>query len=425
MEIDQTVKHIANAQIRSIIDLSNATGRQQGVIKVNHNTFNVSVGEDGKVDVSFRGGWFNFWRKDSLDRMRAAMQMQYDQFRNAYDANVLRPDIVDTYEDQFSPAIKTVRNKTDAALDDRFGADAGRREIVLYGFSDVRDMVVDKLDQHNVNFTSIDYYNTQFGINPKTLSFDSLPGILDGIKSGTLKITGNDDGIVSREKLGRWGEFMHNNAGKLDIFSKIRQYQTAAENPRSFKKETGWVGEAARKGIDRMMEALVRKNIPGDEHRIYGSHKLTDKDITAISYFFQRMAELDGKAGVDERKQLMLEGLAYAGYREVDISFRDSLLRLATIVMRNMFFRQTSKLGLEFCKQEGTPVMFQWSNHEGVSLERSDKTIKNTWWKNDRDSVHNHYGATITFSEMRHVMRMQAAPEGDMLDLLKVYGMRV
>ena len=425
MEIDQTVKHIANAQISSIIDLSNATGRQKGVIKVNHNTFNVSVGNDGKVDVSFRGGWFNFWRKDSLNRMREAMQTQYDQFRNKYDANVIRPDIVETYEDQFSPAIKTTRSKTDAVLAKRFGADAGSREIVLYGFSDVRDMVVDKLAQHNVNFTSIDYYNAQFGIKPDTLSFDSLPGIIDGINNGTLKLIGNDDSIVSREKLERWGEFMHNNAGKLDIFSRIRQYKTAAENPKRFKNETGWVGEAARKGIDRMMESLVRKNIPGDEHRIYGSYKLTNKDITAISYFFQKMAELDGKASKEDREKLMLDGLAYAGYSEVELDFRDGLLRLATIVMRNMFFRQTSKLGLEFCKQEGTPVMFQWSNHEGVSLEGSDKTIKNTWWKNDRDSVHNHYGATITFSEMRHVMRMQAAPEGDMLDLLKVYGMRV
>lgn len=425
MNIDQTVKHIADAQIRSVIDLSNATGRQQGVIKVNHNTFNVRVGEDGKVDVSFRGGWFNFWRKESLDRMRVAMQTQYDKFRSTYDATVTRPDIVETYEDQFSPAIKTARNKTDAVLENRFGADADRQEIVLYGFGDVRDMVVDKLDQHNVNFTSIDYYNTQFGIDPKTLTFDNLPGILDDIKSGTLKVIDSGDDIVSRDKLERWGEFMHENAGKLDIFSKMRLYKTAAENPRRFKNETGWVGEAARKGIDRMMESLVRKNIPGDERRIYGSHKLTNRDITAISYFFQELAERKGRASEDERKQLMLEGLAYAGYKEVDLGFRDGLLRLATIVMRNMFFRQTSKLGLEFFKQEGTPVMFQWSNHEGVSLENSEKTITNTWWKDDRDSVHNHYGATITFSEMRHVMKMQAAPGGNMLDLLKVYGMRV
>ena len=48
MKIDQAVKRIADAQIRSVIDISNATGSQSGVIKVNHNTYNVSVGTDRK-----------------------------------------------------------------------------------------------------------------------------------------------------------------------------------------------------------------------------------------------------------------------------------------------------------------------------------------------------------------------------------------
>ncbi len=425
MKIDQTVKRIADAQIRSVIDISNATGSQSGVIKVNHNTYNVSVGTDGKVDVSFRGGWFNFLRKNSLDRMRKAMQTQYTQFKRDYDATVSRPDVYDSFEDQFSPAVKTARNGTDAVITNRFGADAEHQEVVLYGFGDVREMVADKLEQRNVNFTSIDYYNNQFGIDPKTLSFDTLPGILDGIKNGTLKIVDGTDNIVPREKLERWGRFLHDHAGKIDIFAKIRQYKTAAENPRAFKRETGWVGEAARKGIDRMMESLIRKNIPGDTLRIAGEYMLADKDITALSYFFQELAARDGKASKDELKALIMEGLGYAGYESTSPEFVEDLLSIATKVMRNMVFRQTSKLGLEFFKQEGTPVMFQWSNHEGVSLENCEKTITNTWWKNERDSVHNHYGATITFSEMRHVMKMQAAPDGNPPDILKVYGMRV
>jgi hypothetical protein len=34
MKIDQTVNRIADAQFRSVVDLSNATGKQSGVIKV-------------------------------------------------------------------------------------------------------------------------------------------------------------------------------------------------------------------------------------------------------------------------------------------------------------------------------------------------------------------------------------------------------
>ena len=59
MRIDQTVQHIADSNIRSIIDLSNAEGAQKGIIRAGGNTYNVTVSENGKVNVSFKGGWFN------------------------------------------------------------------------------------------------------------------------------------------------------------------------------------------------------------------------------------------------------------------------------------------------------------------------------------------------------------------------------
>ena len=62
MRIDQTVRHIADSNIRSIIDLSNAEGSQKGIIRAGGNTYNVTVSENGKVNVSFQGGWFNFLR---------------------------------------------------------------------------------------------------------------------------------------------------------------------------------------------------------------------------------------------------------------------------------------------------------------------------------------------------------------------------
>ena len=77
MRIDQTVQHIADSSIRSIIDLSNAEGSQKGIIRAGGNTYNVTVSENGKVNVSFKGGWFNFLRKDSLQRMQARMQTDY------------------------------------------------------------------------------------------------------------------------------------------------------------------------------------------------------------------------------------------------------------------------------------------------------------------------------------------------------------
>lgn len=425
MKIQQDVNHIANADLRSIVDLSNATGRQEGLIKVNHNVYRITIGQGDRVNVQFEGGHFNSWRQDSLNRMQAAMQEQYDKFKTAYNAAAERPALYDDFEGQFSPAVKWTRDATEAALDRRFGEDAGGREVVLYGYHDVRTQVADKLEEHKVVPTSIDYYNQLCGIDPGELTFGTLPGILEDIRNGTLKAKVDPYGNVSRFGSIKWALFLHDHSQKVDIFAKIRQYKTAAENPKMFKKETGWVGEAARKGIDAMMEALVRKNIPGDQLRIWGSHKIDARDVTAISYFFQKLADRDGKASTEELKELMLEGLGYAGFEQVLPAFRDALLELATTVMRNMVFRQTSKLGLEFFRQEKIPVMFQWSNHEGVSLADNKNALRNTWWKDPSDSIHNHYGATITHSEMRHVMKMQAAPKGGKLDLIQVNGMKV
>lgn len=424
MKIQQDVNHIANADLRSIVDLSNATGRQEGLIKVNHNVYRITIGKGG-VDVQFEGGLFNSWRQRSLDRMRDAMQEQYAKFKTAYKTAADRPDFAEDFEGQFSPAVKWTRDATEAALDRRFGEDAGHREVVLYGFHDVRIQVADKLENHNLVPTSIDYYNQLCGIDPGELTFATLPGILDDIRNGTLQTKVDPHGNVSRFGPTKWATFLRDHSQKVDIFAKIRQYKTAAANPRMFKRETGWVGEAARKGIDAMMEALVRKNIPGDQLRLQGSHKIDDRDVTAISRFFQLLADRDGRATTEELKDLMLQGLAYAGFDQVLLAYRDALLDLAQTVMRNMVFRQTSKLGLEFFRQEKIPVVFQWSNHEGVSLENNQNALQNTWWKDPADSIHNHYGATITHSEMRHVMKMQASPNGRKLDLIKINGMKV
>ena len=424
MKIQQDAKHIAEANIRNFIDLSNATGRQEGLIKVNHNVYKISVGKTGRVDVRFEGGCFNFMRQRSLDRMREAMQAQYDRFKADYQAAAERPALYEDFEGQFSPALKWSRDATDAALEKRFGEDAGGREVVLYGYHDVRTTVADKFEDHNATPTSIDYYNKLCGIDPATLDFETLPGILDGIRNNTLQAKVPEEANIPRFRSLQWAHFLHENAGKVDIFAKIRHYKTAAENPKMFKKETGWVGEAARKGIDAMMEALVRKNIPGDELRVL-NHPLDARDVTALSHFFQQLAARDGRATKEELGTLMLQSLGYAGYPQTTLDYRDALLEVATKVMRNMFFRQTSKLGLEFCRQEKIPVLFQWSNHEGVSLGNNDTALLDTWWKDPRDSIHNHYGATITHSEMRHVMKMQAAPKATKLDLMKVTGMQV
>ena len=107
-------QHIADSNIRSIIDLSNAEGSQKGIIRAGGNTYNVTVSENGKVNVSFKGGWFNFLRKDSLQRMQAHMQTDYDNFKASYAASTTRKPAASTEDDLYSPAMKTARDATGA-----------------------------------------------------------------------------------------------------------------------------------------------------------------------------------------------------------------------------------------------------------------------------------------------------------------------
>jgi hypothetical protein len=73
--------------------------------------------------------------------------------------------------------------------------------------------------------------------------------------------------------------------------------------------------------------------------------------------------------------------------------------------------------------------VFQWSTFQGISLEKADNEINNKWWKNDKSSIGDQYGAPITYSEMRHVLKMEKTQENEppdrRLNLTKVYGLKV
>ena len=448
MRIDQDVKHIAGADIHSVLKLSNPAGKTEGVIKVNHNYYKISVGENGELSVKTANSWWrcNFFRKKSLNRMRDAMQAQYDTFRTAY-GNALKPavqndDVIamgipenDGQNDNqpITNAMQTVTDRTDSAIDKLEGE--GVREIALYGFSQVRERAGAKLTARNVNFTLIDDYNTACGLTSDYVGATSLQRTIDSIRSGELKINSDGKSAIPEEKLQKWAAFLQRNAGKLDIFAKIISYQQAEDNPKANRKKGGWIGEAARNGYWNTLRAIVKKNIPGSARTTEFGHKLVDKDIEAIATAISTLAAYAVKgeplADRERYRNLILKCVTdVAGYKGQEAENVAKELEWVTdMVLCNMFFRQTSKLGLDFFKEEGIPVMFQWSTHEGISLEKATNELGDKWWKNDNSSIQDHYGATITFSEMRHVQKMEAQQKNDPLNappqIAKVYGIEV
>lgn len=88
------------------------------------------------------------------------------------------------------------------------------------------------------------------------------------------------------------------------------------------------------------------------------------------------------------------------------------LFNLFRNVLSYAFFRQTSKLGLEFFRNKGTPVMFQFADYAGKSyLGREDDLRRPEAWRNgeDTDEFRQTGGSPITNSEMRRAMKINSA----------------
>jgi hypothetical protein len=65
-----------------------------------------------------------------------------------------------------------------------------------------------------------------------------------------------------------------------------------------------------------------------------------------------------GVVSDDDQEGILYTALCLAGYKENEITsnLMTELSRLSGTILRNMFFRQTSKLGLDFFRQRGVPV---------------------------------------------------------------------
>ena len=78
-----TVDHIVNVSFKDHFLSTKEAAPKNGLIQVNHNTFDVTF-VDGKVNAKFTSGnWFtNFFRSKTLTRFTQTLQAQYDSWVN-------------------------------------------------------------------------------------------------------------------------------------------------------------------------------------------------------------------------------------------------------------------------------------------------------------------------------------------------------
>jgi hypothetical protein len=183
---------------------------------------------------------------------------------------------------------------------------------------------------------------------------------------------------------------------RFDMFKRIQILEQIAngENPKGATEGMkAKVKASGASGLDVKIGDLLRKNSDELNRDIRNAGGIKSDAGQQILDQAVENAKRIAKMDIDERmRHLARPGNAY--------------LRDASAIH---YFRNTSKLGLEFFGQQRIPVAFWLQDPDGKTLN-SRRMLQN-------EARNEHYAEgfnkAITFSEMCHVMRMKAKGEGD------------
>ena len=185
------------------------------------------------------------------------------------------------------------------------------------------------------------------------------------------------------------------------LFSYMHQDPNAVDGN---EKTTGWKA-AFRRNPQEALKQFVLKNLP------YGSGKVTDAEADFLAGKLNKFIEFynNGKGTPQQRKDYInhlfkAEKWQLPGSKQTP----ESLRGLFENVIIYSTFRQTSKLGIDFFREQNVPVMFQFSDNKGKSLEGEGnaRITGENFWKNNESGENG--GSSITNSELRHINRILA-----------------
>ncbi len=248
------------------------------------------------------------------------------------------------------------------------------KQIATYGGTQARDRMIAELKVaatgNPAKFVTIDEYNACLGLSANSNAEDFRQLIQD-IREGNLedRIEHNlgeiesfagdyisqgmsrEEAIdVQKSKVKEWASFLTKNVDRIDVFANVL------------------------KQSDSELRAQITKNYNSTEANRIDPEKIRNAAQKAVS------------------------GQALTVGRGGDIG---------SGIFVTEFFRQTSKLGLEFFAEQGVPVVFAYNSLDNSGSVMDVRAIKTTPWKEGgyRDGQGS-FNEGITYSEMRHVERL-------------------
>ena len=389
-----------------------ATPFKDATIRVGKDAFRVSFAGDGNVSVSFATtSFFHLFqgsRKTAVcDRIQELVALHAQTSLPTLTAGLAKAVSTTAFRDNVE---RTMREEKG-----RIGQAAGGK-LAHYGFSDVRIQAAGIIDKASVGRNG-KYVLTQQLINDYNESI-GLPGTLDQASETIAFVRDNDQGKwkysralaggISAEDQAAWGAFLKGH--DIDLFSKIRKARAEAAGG----KTTGWAGEIARQGLKGAVLDLVRKNL---DPRVIRPNPDVNFVLNAVADAVIETVDTDfaglDRAGIAARLREIVARHAPRG-RE----------NLAQAVFNNAattaFWRQTSKLGLDFFKARGETVVFEWTTFDGAKTHGAE--LDDKWWKRPDEDVRDRFGVAVTNSEMRHLQGTKYAEKLGAGRVVKIEG---
>lgn len=369
-----------------------ATPFKDATIRVGKDAFRVSFAGDGGVSVSF--ATTSFFHLFQGARKTAVREQIQALVRERSELGSLAEDIGKVV------AVTGFRDNVERMLC-REKANISRAaggKLAHYGFSDVRERAVPLINRAAEGRAGGAPVLTQQLINDYNESI-GLPGTLDQASATIAFVRDNDRGAwsynpalaagISAQDQADWGAFLKGH--DIDLFSKIRKARAEADGV----KTTGWAGEIARQGLKGAVLDLVRKNL---DPRVIRPNPDVNFVLNAVADAVIETVDTDfaglDTAGIEARLREIVARHAPRGREDLAQAIFDNAATTA-------FWRQTSKLGLDFFKARGETVVFEWTKFDGAKTDGAELADK--WWKRPDADVGDHAGVAVTNSEMRHL----------------------
>jgi hypothetical protein len=390
-------RDVASARLVDASSIRNLADSGQGSVKVGSSTYKVSV-ESGAATVradNFLAKLRNFFSPVRVNKLQTLLT-------DRLHAQQVAAGLVSERQDSKSAAISAALSRASATVRHTSTISeaelAGMESQVAYGFASgrrpIRSVIVNAGGQTQwVNTLTIDKLNanntiayignqTNYGLlmreylDPQAVRARAL-----------LERTPPEERELSLEWRGFLAERLDCDDGQehFDIFARVHSYMRELENPGSGGLTPSSQDKLQAKGLDGLIRELLLKNSPSLNEMAVAAKEESLRELTAQ---VKTLAPLNREARLE---------IFFTGSLPPDVGV------LLSEAGTTHYFRQTSKLGLDFFRSRTPPVPVNfWLQNPDLTTVSSADTLMASGRQARRE---NSFSEAITYSEMRHALR--------------------